>query len=369
MPNRTRLRAIIIAHDAHVTGGVNNFLRIMRAKYRPRVESIRFINGRREGEIGRKMVLSRMLRDYIRFIFTVLANRYDILHLNPSMDSSSAPRELIFVWICRLFSPKTKIVIFYRGWSWTSFEEVQRSRTKKLLFRATQLLANRVLVLSTSFKAALIQLGVPEEKIYLTTTMFEGDMFALNEVKALAHQSNIVFLSRFLREKGGHLLIDAFSRLTSQYPDLRLVMAGDGPERSALETQARALGVSRRVEFTGHVSGARKMDLLTSAKIFALPTSHPEGMPNALLEAMAAGLPVVSTAIGGIPEVVRDGTNGILLKVIDVDSLVKALQKYLDDPALWLRTSTLNVSWAWENFESQKVADRMADHYYDMCRV
>ncbi|RYG55704.1 MAG: glycosyltransferase, partial [Alphaproteobacteria bacterium] len=292
----TPITALIVAHDARAPGGVNNFLRIMRRKMRPRVASVRFANGRRHGEKGRWKTLRRLLWDYLRFAGLLRRRRFGVIHINPTLDLSSLPREMVFIWLAKIFQPSAKRMLFFRGWDWTALEAIERSSLKKKMFLATLHNVDAILLLSSRFKSALVRHGIAAEKIHVVSTMFEGDTLAAVQAKMPAKRPHLlVFMSRFLPAKGGGLVLEAFADILSDYPDAELVMAGDGPDRPRLEALRDALGVQARVQFAGYVGGERKMTLLAEASMFLLPTRHPEGMPNAILEAMAAGDVIIST--------------------------------------------------------------------------
>ncbi|MDO5631049.1 MAG: glycosyltransferase family 4 protein [Paracoccus sp. (in: a-proteobacteria)] len=143
----------------------------------------------------------------------------------------------------------------------------------------------------------------------------------------------MVFIGRMSGVKGAPLMIEALAALLPQHPDARLVMVGDGPERPALESQARTLGVDAAVAFTGTQTQDQVAAHLAKADLLALP-SFAEGVPVVLMEAMAAGLPVVTTRIAGIGELVEDGASGYLVPPGDLDSLVARLDALLSDPEL-----------------------------------
>ena len=113
-----------------------------------------------------------------------------------------------------------------------------------------------------------------------------------------------------------------------------LVIIGDGPERTALETLADDLGVADRIHWAGHRRDVPA--LLPAFDLYIQPSLH-EGMPNTILEAMAAGLPVVATAVGGTPEVVVDGVTGLLVPPRDSNALVEAMAMLLSDQNLRYR--------------------------------
>jgi glycosyltransferase involved in cell wall biosynthesis len=169
-------------------------------------------------------------------------------------------------------------------------------------------------------------------------------------------------VARLSREKGIDLLVDAFARLVPGDPATRLVIVGEGPERGALEALARSCGVSDRVTFQGF--HPRVAELLPGFDVFVLP-SRTEGLPLALLEAMAAGRACVATKVGGVPEVVADGVTGVLVAPGDPAALAAAVQALLADPVLRRRLGTAaraQVEGAWSE-------DAMARSYAVRYRV
>ena len=116
------------------------------------------------------------------------------------------------------------------------------------------------------------------------------------------------------------------------------MIVGDGPDRSALESMARELGIEERVHFRGTV-GRDDVLRLFRASDAALLSSAWENFPHAVVEALAVGCPVVATRVGGIPEVVRDGENGLLVPPLDTDGLASAISRLADDSGLRARVA------------------------------
>lgn len=134
----------------------------------------------------------------------------------------------------------------------------------------------------------------------------------------------------------GHLgLLAAFARVAAEDPQAKLVLAGDGELRPAIEREIARLGIGDRVELAGWVDSARVRALLREARAFVLP-SFAEGLPVVLMEAFAAGRPVVTTPVAGIPELVEPGVNGWLVPAGDEERLVVALRELLATPIAWL---------------------------------
>jgi glycosyltransferase involved in cell wall biosynthesis len=141
----------------------------------------------------------------------------------------------------------------------------------------------------------------------------------------------LLFVGRLAAVKGVAVLIDAFVEVLRSHPEARLTLIGDGAERSALEALAKRRGVAERIEFAGFRSQDEVADALAEADLFVLP-SFAEGVPVVLMEAMAARLPVVASRIAGVPELVEDGTSGLLVPPGDAAALATAVGTLLADP-------------------------------------
>jgi glycosyltransferase involved in cell wall biosynthesis len=142
----------------------------------------------------------------------------------------------------------------------------------------------------------------------------------------------LLFVGDLRPAKGVFDLIRAFARASERCAPLRLTLAGSG-EAAAVRRLAVELGVQERVACPGWLGPERLRAELAGATLFALP-SYAEGMPMALLEAMSWGLPVVATPVGGVPQLIEDGVNGLLVAPGDIDGLAAALARLLSEPAL-----------------------------------
>lgn len=141
-------------------------------------------------------------------------------------------------------------------------------------------------------------------------------------------EPHLLFVGRLAGVKGVPILLQSVADLAADIPDLRLTLIGDGPDRAELETKARDLGIADRCNFVGYKSQSEVAEALTKASVFVLP-SFAEGVPVVLMEAMAAGVPVLTTRIAGIPELVEDGVSGKLVAPGDTDALTGALKDLL----------------------------------------
>jgi glycosyltransferase involved in cell wall biosynthesis len=169
----------------------------------------------------------------------------------------------------------------------------------------------------------------------------------------------VLAVGRLVQRKGYHHLLDAAVRL----PGVRILLAGEGPERFALEERARALGVSGRVEFLGHREDVP--ELLSSCDVFVLPSLF-EGHPLSVLEAMAAGRPVVATDSGGTREAVVHGETGLLVPAGDPAALAEAILSMLTDPARARRMGAAGRVRVHEEFSAQGMVHRVTRLYDEL---
>jgi len=168
----------------------------------------------------------------------------------------------------------------------------------------------------------------------------------------------LLAIGRLERVKGFDLLVDAFARVAARHPDWSLVVLGDGPERSALEAQARRAGLAHRFELPGWTADVR--GALAGAHAFALSSRY-EGFPNALLEAMACGVPPVAFACPSGPgEIVTSGHDGILVPPGDVEGLASSLDAVMGDARLRERLGR-NAREVAARFTPERVLDLWRD--------
>jgi glycosyltransferase involved in cell wall biosynthesis len=141
---------------------------------------------------------------------------------------------------------------------------------------------------------------------------------------------DIIYAGMLIPRKGVHHLINAFAQITREFPKSHLVLVGEAENKTyatALKQQSRDLGVEDRVDFVGKVSQVELATRMRKSRVFVLPT-YSEGLPRVVFEAMAVGLPVIASAVSGIPEIVQDGKEGFLIEPGD--------EKLLSDRMCWL---------------------------------
>ena len=171
-------------------------------------------------------------------------------------------------------------------------------------------------------------------------------------------QKRLLFVGRLAAVKGVPVLFEALAALRERHPDLRLTLVGDGPERGALEDAARNLWLQEHTAFLGYLSQEQVAEQLAHHDIFVLP-SFGEGVPVVLMEAMAARLPVIATAVGGVGELVDPGC-GLLVPPGDAAALAEAIDALLSDPERGRALGEAGAAKVAAHFDSRKEAARLA---------
>ncbi|MBF0110781.1 MAG: glycosyltransferase family 4 protein [Magnetococcales bacterium] len=245
--------------------------------------------------------------------------------------------------------------------------------TRWLYTRASR----HIVTTGTSIRDRLITVNrYPEDRITSIPTGIDlerfspGDRQGARRKLGLPEEDTIIGIVATLRSWKGHrYLLEAFREYRSSCPDgfrSRLVVVGDGPQEERLHRQAKDLGIEDRVSFAGYQRDP--VDWLHALDVFALPSYGNEGVPQALMQAMACGLPVVSTPVGSIPEILTTEVNGLLVRPRDSGALTAALERILRDRTLAEELGRNALAVARERFglermvaDMERLLERVAD--------
>lgn len=170
-------------------------------------------------------------------------------------------------------------------------------------------------------------------KLVFAPLGIDPDRFLPEKRNRSSNQVNILCVSRLNAAKGLHLLFHAFAHLVAGNPLLRLTLVGDGEQKASLSELAMSLGIHQYIDFAGAINQDQITQYYARADVFCLP-SFAEGVPVVLMEAMASGIPCVTTRITGIPELIRDNEDGLLVTAGDIDSLELALGRLVSSRVL-----------------------------------
>jgi colanic acid/amylovoran biosynthesis glycosyltransferase len=279
--------------------------------------------------------------------------------------------------VCALpvaLAAKVPLIVTLHGNDVTTSEHLHRRaiRGQLYLLRREQMFRTvKVFLCASDFlRKSALERGFPEDK--LKTHYIGVDLKSFCPPVAGQPRQNVLFVGRLVEKKGCRYLIRAMQQVQSQFPLVRLVIIGDGPERASLELQACEAGI--QCEFRGAQSSHLVRQELSSARVFCVPsvkanTGDSEGLGIVFAEAQAMGVPVVSSLHGGIPEVVSDGVTGLLAPERDHDRLAQHIIRFFSDDAFWNDCSRKAVSWVADNFDLQKQTAYLEQIYTDVIQT
>jgi glycosyltransferase involved in cell wall biosynthesis len=217
----------------------------------------------------------------------------------------------------------------------------------------------------------LREAAAPEDagKVVLSYHGVDAEKFTWRPEEPAGEMPLILSVGRLVKKKGHADLIYALALLRERGVAFRGLLIGEGPERNTLEEQVRSFGLQDMISLPGAVSQEELVRIYREATVLALPcrildNGDRDGLPNVLLEAMATGLPVVTTPISGIPEVVRNGENGLLVPERDPAALAGAIELLLQDTQLRQRLGAAARTTIVDEMSIDKMASRLAGLFF-----
>jgi len=289
------------------------------------------------------------VRSLVQFIVLLPTASLVHVHLSAPM---SAKRKFPFLMLAKLF--KIPIIIHFHAFSAESTIDKNYYKLYNRIFK----MADTIIVLSESWKKGLIKdLKISSSKIEVLYN--PCPQIVLKNV--IEKTNTILYAGTIESRKGYKDLIAAFSKIAKIYPEWKLVFAGNGEINEGI-TLSKKLHIANQVIFKGWVSGIEKEQLFREANIFCLP-SYAEGFPMAVLDAWAYGLPVVTTPVGGIPDVAKDGINMLLFNPGDTKTLSEKLINMISDNSLSDTISNASIEFSLNQFSLNIITGQLNTIY------
>jgi glycosyltransferase involved in cell wall biosynthesis len=272
-----------------------------------------------ESALGRWL---RLLASPFTLFATIVFRHASVVHINTSMVPKAYWRDVLYLLVAKLLRARVIWQVHGGKLPQRFFPE---GSIRSAWLRWTLSLPDLVVLLARVEDAAYRRFVPSQDIAVLPNAIDYGPFQRVPTVRSRdEYPLRLVFVGRLDREKGLYETLQGLRLAHELGVDARLTVAGEGPEEGRLKRYAQALGIASRVSFVGGVFGAEKVDLFAQAEVFVLP-SYSEGLPYALLEAMAAGIPVVATPVGAIPDVISHGTHGYLVPARDGKSIAEAI--------------------------------------------
>ncbi len=261
---------------------------------------------------------------------------------------------------------KAKLATFFRGFDISRYFHDDPHMYDELFKKGDLFLTN-----CEFFKQRLLENGAPADKVRVHYSTIDCSKFAFSIHRFPEDgKIKIATVARLVEKKGIEDALYAISQVIKKYPNLEYTIIGEGPLKEKLESLTKKLGLTNYVTFAGWQQPLAVAQYLRNSHMFILPcvtakSFDQDAIPNVLKEAMATGLPVVSTCMSGISEGVIDGVNGFLVKEHDIKSLADKILELIAHPELWEPFGKNGRMLVEEKFEKQKKSKELEEFLID----
>lgn len=297
-----------------------------------------------DGNILYRLIFSIVA--YIRFIF--IYNKYDLFYIHMASYGSTFRKGY---YIRFLNKRNKKIILHVHGAEYLIFYN-NLSEKKKKKVQEIWLNSHTVIALSDKWKTEFEHLFNHKNIIVINngidTEQYENGKCIIENVR-----HKFLFLGRLGKRKGTYDIVSAIEKLTKIYPDILVYMAGDG-EISQVKNLINKKKLNNNIKIMGWIDFENKVKLLQKVCTVLLP-SYNEGLPMTILEGMAAGKVIISTNVGGIPELVENNVNGLIINPGDIDALCKAMKRVIEEKKFVAMCSVNNLTKIEFNFSRKKM--------------
>lgn len=305
--------------------------------------------------VGRIPVLRALFR-LLPYFVTLYGEirRADVVHMMANSGWSWYLFAMPCIWVSHWLN--TPVIVNYRGGHAESFFQGAWSKVRGSMKKAA-----RIVVPSGFLQQVFARYDTDAAVI---PNILDAERFcpASHQLPASLHLISTRNLEHIY---GNDVILHAFAKLQKKHPEARLTVAGSGPQRAELEGLAERLAIADRVTFCGRLNQEQMVALYQSAHLM-LNASRVDNSPNSLIEAMACGVPVVSSDVGGIPFLIQCGENGLLVHPDDADALAESALSLLDDKLLYARVRQ-NALISVERFHQDKVIAQWMALYGALC--
>lgn len=297
---------------------------------------------------------------YIKFLF--VHKKYDVFHIHMASYGSTFRKAL---YVRRIKKSKKKVIIHIHGASYLEFFKSLNKRKEKYVMDMIKS-SDMVIALSDKWKIEFEKI-FNIKNIKVLNNGIDVDSFRSSVCDIDANKSNFIFMGRIGERKGIYDLVKAIENLKWKYKGIKCYIAGDG-EVEKLKHIVNMKSLEDNIEIVGWIDFNKKRELLSKVSTIILP-SYNEGLPMALLEGMAAGKAVISTDVGGIPELVVHNENGFIIKPGDIDALEEAISILINRSKIIKEFSNNNIKKINQSFNRKKMHEKLSEYYVEVIKV
>ena len=351
-------RVLVVATSRKTRGGITSVVKAHETGEQWKKYHCRWIETHRDGPAWRKVwYFMTAMVEYI-----ILLPFYDIVHIHVAT-TQSAKRKRWFVLLAKV--AKRKIIVHFHP----SNEKFLYNHDVRMLYRKIFSMADRVIVLSPQWTRWIHDaLG---DGIWMDKIMVLYNPCPQVNRDEKNRKKHILYAGTLIKRKGYDILLYAFGKIAKDFPEWKLIIAGNASLHNGIDEMqigkdiAKKLGIASQVEFLGWIAGKDKERVFQEASIYCL-ASEGEGFPMGLLDAWACGIPSVVTPVGGIPDIVKNGENGLIFPVGDIDALAEKLKMLMSDESLRHMLSKNTDLLVYNDFSVYSINKQLGEIYDDL---
>ncbi|MCK5022135.1 MAG: glycosyltransferase family 4 protein [Candidatus Pacebacteria bacterium] len=360
------IKILMLIPYLSLSGGVSNYIKLLIKELNSEKYQIKYLEVGKTGSPFKDYFYPLLIFTQFLKLKRILKNdKPDIVHLNPSLTYAAIFRDFIFLKTIK--KEGFPVLFFIHGWQ-EKISKKFENRIVKYYFKKRFEIADAIVVLANQFKNKLIELGIDANKIYVSTTMVKSDLYIPKD-KIFSETCEILFCSNMKKEKGPYELLDAVPLIIKKFSDTYFNFVGDGKELEKLKRKTRKMGIEKNVSFNGYKIGNEKIKFFKKAHIFVLP-SYSEGFPTVVIEAMAAGLPLVVKSVGGLEDAIEEGKQGLIIykKPLDPKEIAEKIFHLIENPFLMQKISKNNIKEAKEKYDVKIICNKLIDIYENISK-
>ena len=361
-------KILILVPGSKARGGIASYYQSLKA-YFP--DNILYLQRGSRNWPKRNNIILEFIRaaiDLFKFVYILLKENIDLVQTNTSFSSNAVFRDGLYLLISKLINKK--VVVFFHGWDYNFVNKLNRFYKK--LFKLLFFNSDAIIDLTKDNKSNLIEWGYTKNIYLETTAVADNFMNAANyEIIQNKYNSpidkiNLLFLARLDKEKGLYEAINVFNLLNKSDRRFKLIIAGDGNEFDNAREYVLVNKIDG-IEFLGYVDGEVKLKTYQNSHIYLFP-SYSEGMPTSVLEAMACGLPILTTRVGGLVDFFQEGNNGYFIDRNNLLDIKERIISLSNDERHLGEISKYNYNYARQNFSAKKVASRIISIFEEILK-
>lgn len=352
-----KINVLQVGSDIKVRGGIATVINTyINYKWDDEI-TINYLITHREGSILDRLLC--FIYALIKFPLILCKNNIQIVHIHMS-ENGSFYRKYIILKLSKLF--RKKAIIHMHGAVFHEFYDKSNQITKNMIKNLLNQ-ADQIIVLGESWKEFVIKV-IPTAKVKIA-----GNPVKINEsYKNIDKVFNIIFIGFLEKRKGVDTLIKSIPYIDVKNIDVKIWICGDGPERENLEQLSHSLNVDDKVKFLGWIDSKKKNEILKDANVLVFPSQN-EGLPMAILESLSYGVPVITTNVGSISDVIRDGYNGYFIEVGDFKRISEYINGLLLSKSIYNFLSKNSITSIRNNYDNDQYFKNIKDIYNNLVRI